>query len=138
MNRLVSYREWLLHQCHPTSRFDPTEGIKVVAIIEMTTLALVNLGEQLGALRRSGTGIWFEVICEERCPLLVEDLENEAIGKLDSGQSLANSFYKDRVANESKDRPIGRVNRGDNVCDEAAIGEPWMDRGDDRLIRRSR
>src|SRR5215469_4159205 len=80
-------------------------------------------------------GIWFEIISEKRRPLLVQDLENEAIRKLDGGQSLANSFYKDRIANESKDRPIGRTNRGNNVRDEAAIGESWMDRGHDRLIR---
>src|SRR5262245_10358297 len=127
MNRLVSYRERLLYQCYPTSRFDAIERIKVIAIFEMPTLALVNLAEQLAALRRSGMGIRFEIVGEKRRPLLVQDLENEAIGKLDRGQSLANSFYKDRVADESKNRPLGRANSGDNVGDEAAIGEPWMD-----------
>ena len=83
-------------------------------------------------------GIWLEIVGEKRCTVLVEDLENEAIGKLDSGQSLANSFYKNRVANESKNRPVRRANSGDNVGDKAAIGEPRMNRRHDRLVRCSR
>src|SRR6516164_5694872 len=79
--------------------------------------------------------VWLKIIREERCTLLVEDLENEAIGKLDGGQSLTNSFYKNRVANESKNRPVRRANRGDNVSDDASIGEPGMDRGHDWLVR---
>ena len=73
-----------------------------------------------------------------RCSLLVEDLKNESIGKFDGGQSLANSFYKNGVANESKNRAVRRPNSGDNVGDETAIGEPRMNRGYDRLVRCSR
>ena len=82
--------------------------------------------------------IWLEIVGEKRCTVLVEDLENEAIGKLDSGQSLANSLYKNRVANESKKRPVRRANSGDNVGYKAVIGEPGMNRRHDRLLRCSR
>ena len=82
--------------------------------------------------------IWLEIVGEKRCTVLVEDLENEAIGKLDSGQSLANSLYKNRVANESKKRPVRSANSGDNVGYKAVIGEPGMNRRHDRLLRCSR
>src|SRR4030095_4279526 len=94
-----------------------------------------NLIEQFAALIRSGTGIWFEIVGEKRRTLLVEHLENEAIRKLDGGQPLAYSFYKNRVANESKHRPVRCPNRSDYIGDKASIGEPRMNRRHDRLVR---
>src|SRR6476469_3574918 len=82
--------------------------------------------------------IWLELVREKRCTLLVEDLENEVIGKLDSGQSLANSLYKNRVADESKKGPVRGPNSGDNVGYKAVVGEPGMNRGYNRLIRSNR
>src|SRR5215218_4861767 len=80
-------------------------------------------------------GIWLEIVGEKRRTVLVEDLKNEMIGKLDRGQSLTNSFYEDRVANESKNCPVRRAHSGDNVGDQAPIGEPRMDRRHYGLVR---
>ena len=99
MNRFVSQRFRLFHYCHPTGIFDWTERVKVPVLLEMSRVAFTDFLHQRAVLGRSHTGARLKIIGKKRNAVLIENFEQKPVGKIDRGQTPANSFYEDRVAN---------------------------------------
>ena len=86
MDRFVGHDPRLLHHRHPTGRFDRAERIKITVTFEMSALALADLFHQYAFFPgRRSCGIRLKILRKKRGTILIEHLEEQAIGKLNRG-----------------------------------------------------
>src|SRR5207248_3450274 len=127
MHRCISDFLRLPDDCKPLRRLQRLERVNVAVPGKMATLLLLNMGNEFRFLRGRWFGLRFEVGCEKRETLLIDNLADSPVCERNRGETSTNPFGQNRSADITDGFAIARSHCAHNISNHPAVEWPLVD-----------